>query len=138
MRAESNIVPEELCVESLGETARLRFCENVRRNEEGAELEYVYDEYTVEVAARDGLEEMVRKDISRWREYARLCEERRFGEVIRAKRDRLLKESDWTQGADSPLDDERRRAFAEYRRKLRDMSEQAGFPYNVTFPEKPE
>ena len=57
MRAESNIVPEEVCVESLGETARLRFCENVRRNEEGAELEYVYDEYTDEYSCSLSLDE---------------------------------------------------------------------------------
>lgn len=28
--------------------------------------------------------------------------------------------------------------WAEYRQKLRDLTKQEGFPYNVEFPEKPE
>jgi len=53
---------------------------------------------------------------------------------VRAERDRLLDESDWTQVADAPVD---QAAWATYRQALRDVPEQVGFPNDVTWPEKP-
>jgi hypothetical protein len=41
-----------------------------------------------------------------------------WAERMRNHRDRLLKESDWTQTADSPVD---REAWATYRQTLRDF-----------------
>ena len=40
---------------------------------------------------------------------------------IRSKRDRLLTNSDWTQGADSPLASGKKTEWATYRTKLRDV-----------------
>ncbi len=40
---------------------------------------------------------------------------------IRRERDKLLKESDWTQLADSPLSNEERLAYTTYRQALRDL-----------------
>lgn len=54
--------------------------------------------------------------------------------AIRAKRNQLLLESDWTQIPDVPLDKE---AWGLYRQALRDITTQEGFPQNVTFPDKP-
>lgn len=54
---------------------------------------------------------------------------------IRAQRDQLLAQSDWTQVADAPVD---QAAWAVYRQALRDVPEQAGFPFNVVWPVKPE
>ena len=56
---------------------------------------------------------------------------------IRAKRDRLLKESDWTQYPDSPLNVEQKQEWAIYRQALRDIPSQAGFPTDVQFPAAP-
>jgi len=42
---------------------------------------------------------------------------------IRSKRDRLLTESDWTQGADSPLASGKKTEWATYRTKLRTLPE---------------
>ena len=53
---------------------------------------------------------------------------------VRDQRDRLLSESDWTQVADAPVD---KQAWAIYRQALRDVPEQAGFPWNVEWPQKP-
>ena len=39
---------------------------------------------------------------------------------LRAERNRLLANSDWTQMPDSPLTDEQRKAWATYRQQLRD------------------
>lgn len=63
---------------------------------------------------------------------------RRVAEIsvqVRAQRDRLLVESDWTQVLDAPVD---RAVWATYRQSLRDVTLQAGFPSNVTWPSKPE
>jgi len=53
---------------------------------------------------------------------------------VRADRNRLLVESDWTQLADSPVD---KTAWATYRQALRDLPQQVGFPSDVTWPVAP-
>jgi malate synthase len=53
---------------------------------------------------------------------------------VRENRNRLLKESDWTQVLDAPVNKE---AWALYRQELRDITEQETFPLNVVFPIKP-
>lgn len=56
---------------------------------------------------------------------------------IRAQRNLKLTESDWTQSNDSPLSDESKLAWAQYRQELRDITSQEGYPHNVTWPEQP-
>ena len=53
---------------------------------------------------------------------------------VRSQRDRLLTASDWTQVADAPVD---KTTWATYRQALRDVPAQAGFPWDVTWPESP-
>ena len=55
-------------------------------------------------------------------------------EEIRAFRDEKLKESDWTQVADAPVD---KAAWATYRQALRDIPSPAGFPNEVPWPVEP-
>lgn len=54
---------------------------------------------------------------------------------VRAERNRLLTASDWTQVSDAPVD---QAAWAAYRQGLRNVPQQAGFPYAVVWPVKPE
>lgn len=54
---------------------------------------------------------------------------------IRGHRNALLSQCDWTQVADAPVD---QAAWAAYRQSLRDVPQQGGFPYNVTWPTEPE
>lgn len=42
---------------------------------------------------------------------------------VRADRNYRLQYSDWTQNNDSPLDEETKSAYAEYRQRLRDLSD---------------
>jgi len=51
---------------------------------------------------------------------------------IRAKRDRLLSQTDWTQTVDNPLAGDE--DITAYRQALRDIPEQTGFPWNVEWP----
>jgi hypothetical protein len=55
---------------------------------------------------------------------------------MREKRDRLLLESDWTQLPDVSISEEKKQAWRSYRKALRDLPGQKGFPY-VDFPAKP-
>jgi len=54
---------------------------------------------------------------------------------VRAERDRLLADSDWTQVPDAPVD---QAAWATYRQALRDVPQQAGFPDDINWPTTPE
>ena len=54
---------------------------------------------------------------------------------MRRTRTDKLKDCDWTQLADSPVD---KAVWATYRQALRDVPTQAGFPWNVVWPTKPE
>ena len=53
---------------------------------------------------------------------------------VRSRRLDLLKDSDWTQVADAPVD---KTAWATYRQALRDVTAQSGFPWEVTWPVAP-
>ena len=53
---------------------------------------------------------------------------------VRASRTEKLKDSDWTQVADSPMD---QAAWATYRQALRDITAQEGFPWGIEWPEQP-
>ena len=53
---------------------------------------------------------------------------------VRNSRTEKLKDSDWTQIADSTAD---KTAWATYRQALRDITAQAGFPWTIDWPDAP-
>ena len=55
---------------------------------------------------------------------------------VRERRNDLLAQTDWTQGADVPQAVKDK--YAPYRQALRDVPQQPGFPENITWPTKPE
>lgn len=55
---------------------------------------------------------------------------------VRAKRNGLLMQTDWTQLADVPQ--QIKDLWDDYRQALRDVPQQEGFPHEVIWPEKPE
>lgn len=54
--------------------------------------------------------------------------------AVRQQRGEKLKDSDWTQVADAPVDQV---AWAAYRQALRDITAQAGFPWTIEWPTQP-
>ena len=56
---------------------------------------------------------------------------------LRKTRDRLLTASDWTQGADSPLSESDKTAWATYRQALRDITDTYTSLDTVVWPTKP-
>jgi hypothetical protein len=54
--------------------------------------------------------------------------------AMRDQRSEKLKDSDWTQVADAPVD---KATWATYRQALRDITAQSGFPWTITWPDAP-
>jgi hypothetical protein len=52
----------------------------------------------------------------------------------RQQRNQLLADCDWTQLSDAPVNSS---AWANYRQELRDIPEQEGFPWDITWPVTP-
>jgi hypothetical protein len=55
--------------------------------------------------------------------------------AVRQQRGEKLKNSDWTQVADAPVD---QATWATYRQALRDITGQKGFPWTITWPTEPK
>jgi len=54
---------------------------------------------------------------------------------VREERNKRLKDSDWTQVSDAPVNQV---VWATYRQTLRDVPSQVGFPWEIQWPIKPE
>jgi hypothetical protein len=55
--------------------------------------------------------------------------------AVRDTRSQKLKDCDWTQLADTPVD---KAVWATYRQALRDIPTQSGFPWVINWPAQPE
>ena len=161
MKTESNIKPSALAVEPHGEGAEIIFRENIKqesREQEGEQVTvYTYDEYRLSVPNREKLLNAVKKAREKWLESAKTEEHDTLAAQIRAKRDALLAESDARMcidrmGLQAPegatfsawlsflkgIGDAISGKWAAYRKALRDLPQQPGFPYDVEFPTPPK
>ena len=59
-------------------------------------------------------------------------------QLERGERDLLLRKSDWTQLPDSGIGTKRRTAWKEYRKALRNLPTQEGFPWEFEWPTQPK
>lgn len=55
--------------------------------------------------------------------------------AIRRERNEFLRNTDWTQVIDAPVDQD---SWANYRQALRDITKQEGFPWEVIWPTPPQ
>jgi len=55
-------------------------------------------------------------------------------EAVREQRNTKLAETDWTQLTDAPVNSA---AWGTYRQSLRDVTDQSGFPWEITWPTAP-
>ena len=58
-------------------------------------------------------------------------------DISRLQRNAKLTRSDWTQSNDSPLSENDKNAWAQYRSELRNVPEQSGFPWDINWPTEP-
>ena len=137
MKTEGNLKPNKFTIEYKDKNkCDIIFCDNIKEIIENEEVKYIYDMYRITINARANLEQMLEneKEYTRWLELAKKQEYNKLAEEIRAKRDMLLAETDWTQVTDTALTKSEQAKYKEYRQKLRDIPEQPEFPYNVIFP----
>lgn len=135
MKVNGSISPPALSFEHRFDgIAEMRFRENIVQTDDG----WQYDEYTAIMPDRDGLEKIVQDNLPVWLAYAKQTETDRLSTKIRARRDKLLSDTDWTQTDDAPLSSEDKESVRKYRQALRDITAQSGFPQEVKWPEKPQ
>ena len=58
-------------------------------------------------------------------------------DTARAIRDRMLNDCDWRMKVDSPMDAAQKSAYTDYRKALRDVPQQSGFPTTINWPIEP-
>ena len=93
-----------------------------------------------QTAFKDGVEQdaqgrwLWKWSISEMSDETKAAKDAEQAKNIRSDRDKRLSDTDWTQVADAPVD---KAVWATYRQALRDVPAQAGFPYDITWPEKP-
>jgi len=78
-------------------------------------------------------EGVVHTAAEQWEEYCFQKDDEQ-AKAVRADRNKRLADYDWTQLADAPVD---HTIWAAYRQDLRDLTAQAGFPWDITWPEAP-
>jgi len=94
-----------------------------------------------QIIARDGVEQVNGKWYSKYvavdmSEEAKAAHDAAQAAATRATRNNRLKDSDWSQGKD--ISDSVSTPWATYRQELRDVPQQSGFPWDVTWPAQPE
>ena len=62
----------------------------------------------------------------------------RLDRTIRMQRDRLLTDTDWIVVKHNELGTPIPQEWLDYRQALRDITEQAGFPEEIEWPQEPE
>ncbi|CAB4136492.1 Phage tail assembly chaperone protein [uncultured Caudovirales phage] len=93
-----------------------------------------------QVAFRDGVEQIggkwyTKNSVADMEQEAKDALDAQQANSQRAFRNTLLADCDWTQLQDAPVNQQ---AWANYRQALRDVTAQAGFPWTVEWPTKPE
>jgi len=89
-----------------------------------------------QTAYRDGVEEIDGKWYTKYSvadmdDEAKTAKDAEQAKSVRTTRDEKLKDSDWTQVADAPVD---KAVWATYRQELRDVTKQVGFPWDIEWP----
>ena len=90
-----------------------------------------------QTAYRDGVEQIngnwyTKYSVADMDDEAKAVKDAEQAKSVREERNKKLSETDWTQLADSTADKEK---FATYRQALRDVPTQAGFPWDISWPE---
>lgn len=93
-----------------------------------------------QVAFRDGVQQIegqwfTKYSVSDMEQEAKDALDAQQAKSVRDQRNTLLSNSDWTQVADAPVD---KQAWVTYRQALRDITVQAGFPWEIEWPTQPE
>lgn len=157
-------IPEAYEISDCGEGKSVVFLrENIRlaEQDEYGHDRYEADEYTITVPTSAILCDRVSENFDRWLSLAKANDFAKAAKEVREKRNALLESTDKDMAFDrlkivlpenitaitlltgfidfiKSIKEIKDGKIANYRQALRDIPEQPGFPYDVTFPEKPE
>lgn len=92
-----------------------------------------YDAETLTIDA-DNQQVIVVRSVVPWTQAEIDAETAAQAAQVRSERNSKLKDTDWTQVTDAPVD---KAAWATYRQALRDVTAQEGFPWAIIWPEMP-
>lgn len=162
MKTKSTIAPEKFKIgDRKGNLIEVAFFDDVKEIQEEESTQYEYSVYTIKTIYREDLESYINGNYEDYLALAKETDYQLEASKVREKRNELLADSDEfllldRLGISLPseitattllssikdffdnLKEVLNGDWAEYRQKLRDLTKQEGFPYNVEFPEKPE
>jgi hypothetical protein len=143
-KTTSTVKPPFFEMEVLRDKATLIFSENPEEvNEPDGEDRtpgfhgWKFDRYTLEWRYDPDLRSRVEARLGEWVEMAKQKEREALEAKERSKRDKLLVAADVTRLDDYPISNDCRLAYREYRRLLREVPDQPGFPYDIDWPVEP-
>ncbi|MEF9969252.1 MAG: tail fiber assembly protein [Ruthenibacterium sp.] len=108
--------------------------ETLTQNEKEAEKGFEWNEYTMQAVYRAGLENKIAHNTAAWLALAKRRETDGLASAARQKRDELLSDCDWTVLGDAKTT---KTDWKTYRQALRDVPEQAAFPWAIDWPVMP-
>ena len=135
MRVSSATKPESVKIITVGDRAVIRFAENVTEEKREDGTLFAYDEYQIETKNRTMLKISIEKNFEDWLARAKQAETDLLAARARDKRNKMLEETDFYFLSDRELDSAKRSALEAYRRALREITKQPGFPYKIIWPE---
>lgn len=162
MKTKSTIAPEKFKIgDRKGNLIEVAFFDDVKEIQEEESTQYEYSVYTIKTIYREDLESYINGNYEDYLALAKETDYQLEASKVREKRNELLADSDKfllldRLGISLPseitattllssikeffdnLKEVLNGEWAEYRQKLRDLTKQEGFPYNVEFPKKPE
>ena len=162
MKTKSTIAPEKFKIgDRKGNLIEVAFFDDVKEIQEEESTQYEYSVYTIKTIYREDLESYINGNYEDYLALAKETDYQLEASKKKKKRNELLADSDKfllldRLGISLPseitattllssikdffdnLKEVLNGDWAEYRQKLRDLTKQEGFPYNVEFPEKPE
>jgi len=143
MRVSLSYSPPSHEIEVDGNNVIMRFYENVEEvnevdeNSGAAFVGYRADRYTIRRPYDRALAGRVTTNVVAWREMAKREERETLAAKERLRRDKLLEASDKMMHIDTSLSPEQLEEHKAYRRALKNVPQQPGFPYDIDWPVEP-
>ena len=129
--------PPEFTVAHEGTDAVIVFYTHVEEEQREESTVWTAISWVIKRPWLDNIVSRISANVQKWLEEAMQESYDVVAEEVRAQRDILLYETDWTQVSDNALSPEERQRWAEYRQALRDVTAQENFPYDVEWPTEP-
>lgn len=150
MRQKTNYseLPNRVVVERIGASAVIYLTENIEEIKVEDSVSYLADTYAISTANTPDLETRIEQNFSVWMAHAKNADYEAVANDVRKRRNELLTESDadflvdraglWSSGVPfvGEIDGTAVKAVSDYRQALRDITKQAGFPYDVVWPKR--